>query len=96
MACAWAGFAGYATAMLLSYFVGRKKYPIPYPLRQIFVYTAIAAAFTAIMLLLPHSLPKAVRIAANTILLALFVAHIIYHDFPLSGLPVVGKYFKRQ
>lgn len=94
MACAWAGFAGYATAMLLSYFVGRKKYPIPYPLRQIFVYMAIAAAFTAIMLLLPHSLPKAVRIAANTVLLALFVAHIIYHDFPLSGLPVVGKYFK--
>ena len=28
IACAWAGCAGYGTAMLLSYFVGQKKYPI--------------------------------------------------------------------
>lgn len=26
MACAWAGFAGYATAMLLSYFVGQRNF----------------------------------------------------------------------
>ncbi|MCB6981712.1 polysaccharide biosynthesis C-terminal domain-containing protein, partial [Bacteroides uniformis] len=33
VACAWAGFTGYAIAMLLSYFVGQKKYPIAYDLR---------------------------------------------------------------
>ena len=34
-ACAWGGFAGYGVAMLLSYFIGQKKYPIHYDLRGI-------------------------------------------------------------
>lgn len=47
MACAWAGFAGYGTAMLISYFVGRKYYPIDYPLRRIACYLLLAAAIFA-------------------------------------------------
>ena len=96
MACAWAGFAGYGVSMLLSYIVGQRKYPISYPLRSIGVYVALAALFTAVMMLLPHTMPKLARIAVNTVLLAAFVGHIVYHDFPLSGLPVVGKYFKKR
>lgn len=42
MACAWAGVAGYGTAMLLSYFVGQKYYPIAYPLKSIAVYVLVA------------------------------------------------------
>ena len=38
MACAWAGFTGYGVAMLLSYFVGQKKYPIQYDLKSIGCY----------------------------------------------------------
>lgn len=53
IACAWAGCAGYGTAMLLSYFVGQKKYPINYPLRSIFSYTVLAAAIYCIFLVLP-------------------------------------------
>ena len=96
MACAWAGFAGYGVSMLLSYIVGQRKYPISYPLRSIGVYVALAALFTAVMMLLPHTMPKLARIAVNTVLLAAFVGHIVYHDFPLSGLPVVGKYFRKR
>ena len=33
MACAWGGFAGYGVAMLMSWFIGQKRYPIPYDLR---------------------------------------------------------------
>ena len=33
MACAWGGFAGYGIAMLMSFFIGQKKYPIRYDLR---------------------------------------------------------------
>ena len=44
MACAWGGFAGYATCMVLSYFVGQKKAPIPYDLKSAFMYFAIAVA----------------------------------------------------
>ena len=43
MACAWAGFCGYGIAMLLSYFVGQKKYPIQYDLKAIGSYVLLAA-----------------------------------------------------
>ena len=42
-ACAWGGLAGYGTAMLLSYFIGQRKYPIPYDLRRIGLYFFVAA-----------------------------------------------------
>ena len=52
MACAWGGFAGYATAMLLSYFIGQKKYPIKYDMRSILGFFALAmiifAGYTAL------------------------------------------------
>ena len=43
-ACAWGGFAGYGTSMLLSYFIGQRKYPIHYDLRSmgLFLLTALA------------------------------------------------------
>ena len=96
MACAWAGVAGYGTAMLLSYFVGQKKYPINYPLKSITVYICIDALFTAIMLYTPQSLPKALRLGINTLLIILFVAHIIHYDFPISSLPVIGRHFRKR
>ena len=96
MACAWAGVAGYGTAMLLSYFVGQKKYPINYPLKSITVYICIAALFTAIMLDTPQSLPKALRLGIHTLLIILFVAHIIHYDFPISSLPVIGRHFRKR
>ena len=43
MACAWGGFAGYGVAMLLSYFVGQKYYPIDYPIKDMLIYTLLAA-----------------------------------------------------
>ncbi|MCQ2181738.1 MAG: oligosaccharide flippase family protein [Bacteroidales bacterium] len=44
-ACAWGGFAGYGLAMLISYFIGQRKYPIRYDLRTIFTFAVIAAAY---------------------------------------------------
>ncbi|MBE6340927.1 MAG: lipopolysaccharide biosynthesis protein [Bacteroidales bacterium] len=43
-ACAWAGFCGYGIAMLLSYFVGQRYYPINYPLKAIGGYALLAIA----------------------------------------------------
>ena len=95
MACAWGGVAGYGTAMLLSYIVGQKKYPIDYPVRQIMVYVALAAVLTAGMTLANRALPMAGSLAVNTLLIAVFVVYLVRHDFPLSSLPVVGKYFRK-
>lgn len=96
MACAWGGVAGYATAMLLSYFVGQRKYPVRYPLVSIGVYVVIAAAFTAVMLLMPSDWPLSVRLGVNTLLVLLFVGHILKHDLPLHSLPVIGKHFSKK
>ena len=95
MACAWGGVAGYGTAMLLSYIVGQKKYPINYPVRQIMVYVALAAVLTAGMTLANRALPMVGSLAVNTLLIAVFVVYLVRHDFPLSSLPAVGKYFKK-
>lgn len=95
MACAWAGFAGYGTAMILSYFVGQKYYPINYPLKSIGVYVAITLLFFVVMHLAEVYVPNmALRLAINTACIVLFVAHTIHYDFPLYNLPVVGKYFR--
>ncbi|MBO4661624.1 MAG: oligosaccharide flippase family protein [Bacteroidaceae bacterium] len=95
MACAWGGFAGYATAMVLCYLVGQRKNPINYPMKSIMVYVAIAVLFYAIMEFLPKSWPAAARMGINTLLIIAFMGHIVYHDMPVSKLPVIGKYFKK-
>lgn len=78
MACAWAGVAGYATAMLLSYFVGQKYYPIAYPLRDILMYVAVAAIlFVAANSTNNSSLPLWASVGINTVGIALFAILII-------------------
>lgn len=78
MACAWGGFAGYATAMLLSYFVGQRIYPIPYPMRSLLGYTALAAALYGLMTLIPASLPIYAYLPISTILILVYAA-AVYH-----------------
>lgn len=96
MACAWAGFAGYGTAMVLSYLVGQRYYPINYPLKSIAVYILIALLFFGIMQLAAAYVPQLwLRLIINSGCIVLFIAHTVHYDFPLSNLPVVGKYFKR-
>ena len=96
MACAWGGVAGYGTAMLLSYFVGQKKYPIDYPVKEMMVYVALTAVLTAGMTAANRLLPMGASLAVNTLLILVFVAYLVKRDFPLSGLPVIGKYFNKR
>lgn len=79
MACAWAGFAGYGTAMILSYLVGQKHYPINYPLKDITVYTLMAAVLFVAMTLANEKLGYG-ALAVNTLLIILFAAHIVKHE----------------
>lgn len=94
MACAWGGFAGYGTSMILSYLVGQKKNPINYPMRSIMTYIALALLLTLVMVYIPESWNIWARLGAKTILVILFAAYIVKKDFPLKSLPVIGKYFK--
>lgn len=96
MACAWAGFAGYGTAMVLSYFVGQRHYPISYPLKDIGLYVALAAVLFAAMTLIPAPgrwAPTALR----TALLLVFCAVVFKREHMgamLRRLPVVGRLFR--
>ncbi len=94
MACAWGGFAGYGTSMILSYLVGQKKNPINYPMRSIMTYIALALLLTLVMVYIPESWNIWARLGAKTILVILFAIYIVKKDFPLKSLPVIGKYFK--
>ncbi len=76
IACAWAGCAGYGTAMLLSYFVGQRKYPIAYPLRSIFGYTLLAAAIYTGFKLLP-TMPLLPTTALKTLGLLIFITPLL-------------------
>lgn len=95
MACAWAGLIGYGTAMTLSYFVGQKKYPINYPLKSIGIYVLMTVFFFIAITYSNQHLPKIYALAVNTLIIFAFIAHIIYHDLPLSSMPVIGKYFRK-
>ncbi len=94
IACAWAGFIGYATAMTLSYIVGQKKYPIAYPVREITTYVLLTAVIFYAMTWTNSLCTTPIALFLNTVLILLFLAYILKHDFPLSSLPVVGRYFE--
>ncbi len=79
MACAWAGFAGYAVAMILSYIVGQKKFPINYDLKSIGLYTLFTISIYIISLMLPFQ-NIILLLVVRSILLATFVCYIVYKE----------------
>ena len=81
MACAWAGFMGYASAMTISYLVGQKKYPINYPLKEIVLYVALAAVLYIGIGYSNRLLPLWAALAMNTVIIFLFIAYIVKKDF---------------
>ena len=96
MACAWGGFAGYGTAMILSYIVGQKKNPIPYPMRSMAGYVLLAIVLYVFITLVPDEWPVLLRLAAGTALVVVYAAYTVWRDMPLAGLPVIGKYFRKR
>ena len=97
MACAWGGVAGYGVAMVVSYFVGQKYYPLNYPLKSITIYVIIAVLLTMAMYYVPdaYSFSPILTLAFNILCICCYVSYIIYKDLPLSSLPIIGKKFKK-
>ena len=95
MACAWGGAAGYGVAMLASYFVGQKYYPLDYPLKDISLYVVLAFILYGFMVA-ANDWPTLASLAFNTLIILVFAGVIIKRDLPLSQLPVIGKHFKKS
>ena len=93
IACAWAGFTGYGVAMLLSYFVGQKKYPIQYDLKAIGMYVLLATVlYVAAEYVSIDNIY--LRMAYRTVLLLLFIAYVVKRDLPLRQIPILNKLLK--
>ena len=97
-ACAWGGLAGYFTSMTLSYIVGQKKNPIPYPIRSIVIYFISSMALFGMMkwFALHTEWPEWVLFIINNFLICGFIYRIIRTDLPLSQIPIIGKKFKKN
>jgi O-antigen/teichoic acid export membrane protein len=48
MASAWATLAAYGSMMILSYFIGKKHYPVPYDVKKIVGYLLLTTLFSLI------------------------------------------------
>ena len=96
-ACAWGGLAGYGTSMILSYLVGQKKNPIPYPISSIAIYFISAMTLFGMMKWFERNTdwPTWILFIINNLLIAGFVFRIIKTDLPLGSLPVIGRRFRK-
>ena len=83
-ACAWGGFAGYGTAMVLSYIIGQKKNPIPYPLKSITLYFITAMVAFALMIWGENYLPSWGSFLFSNLMILGFIVMIIKKDLPLT------------
>ena len=79
VACAWAGLAGYTTCMLLSYFVGQRKNPIPYDLRSIGAYTLLAAILFVCMTQITST--GVISILLKTLLVLVYAGFMFWKEF---------------
>ena len=79
MACAWASFFCNLLMMLLSYFVGQKKFPVAYDLWSALVYTVVASVlYVAGMCVLIES--EWLCLGYRTLLLGVFVIFFLKRD----------------
>lgn len=88
----------YFVIMVLSYVIGQKKAPIPYDMKSIGGYTLLTFGLLAVYYYIRHyfNLNMWVLMAIGTFFIAVYIIKMTRSDFPLSGLPVVGKYFKKS
>ena len=87
----------YFVIMLLSYFIGQKKAPIPYDLRSIGKYTELTLAWLAFYYYCRLFITDNMWIlmGIGTILLAGYIVKLVHDDFPLSAI-VNRKFVNRK
>ncbi len=79
MACAWGGLVGYGVCVLLSYFIGQKKNPVPYPVWTILGYMLLAHVLYALTVVV-HPEALWLRLTWNTVLILVYLAVVLYGE----------------
>ena len=93
VASAWASVAGYGVITLLSYFIGQKKYPVDYPLKDMAVYLILAGILYAVSVWVPIR-NTILHLLLNTVLILVFVGYILKKDLPLKSIPILNRLVK--
>ena len=94
MACAWGGLVGYGICVLLSYFIGQRKYYVPYPVWTILGYMLLAHVLYALTVVVrPDALW--LRLVWNTVLLLVYVAVVLWNERALLR-SVLHKFSARK
>lgn len=94
VACAWAALACYGTMMVLSYVVGRAKYPIPYDLNNALFYMVLALALYALGIAVSTG-NDWIDLSLRTIFLVGFVVIIVKKE-SLHPRQMLGSILKRK
>jgi len=91
----WSAFACYLVIMLLSYFVGLKYLSIPYDLRALGLYSALALLLYVLssVIATPY---RGINLLIRTVLFAIFIVVIVKRDFPLANIPVLNSVLRRK
>jgi O-antigen/teichoic acid export membrane protein len=84
-ACAWAAFIGNALIMIISYFIGQKKYPVKYDLKTIGIYAGLALILYILSSCISiHN--YGLRLGFNTILISIYLLILAKRDLPLEEI----------
>lgn len=96
MACAWATLACYSSMMIISYFWGRRVFPVPYEVGKLGRYFIMMLAIYLLYAYTSVQIPQLwLRTIYATVLMAVYMAYVFKtekDDF--KSLPVIGKYIR--
>tara|TARA_R110000744_G_scaffold205700_3_gene324356 strand:- start:2587 stop:2853 length:267 start_codon:yes stop_codon:yes gene_type:complete len=87
MASAWATLAAYGSMMFLSYYFGKKYYPVPYNMRKIIFYLSISLVFSILSFYVFNR-----NLIAGSILLLLFLGLV----YKMEGDKLRSIFIKRE
>ena len=91
MGSAWAALIGYFAVMVLSYFLGRKYYPLPYEIKRISAYTLLAGIFYAAGMTIGLVFPDWFVYIVRSFLLILYCGTIAHFE----NIPFISPYVRR-
>lgn len=92
MGCAWAAFACYGVMMLTSYFIGRAKFPLRYPLRSIAIYVVLAAVIYSLGMYVAVTSSALANYIIRALLIAAYVVYVVMNErLSIPGLRWIGR-----
>ena len=91
MGSAWGALIAYFAVMMLSYFLGRKYYPLPYQIKRIAAYTLLAGVFYVCGMMMDGIFPLWVMYVVRSLLLVLYGAIIARFE----NIPFISTYIRK-